>query len=220
MKRKKILVILLSLVLVVAFCGCGNSKSEELEEKVAGTISEEVEKEELNDMQQNTEEKAENIDNSSENEIKDTVDKEEINQPEEADEKNILHTEDIWEDVKETDKICIVIMDENGNEETLLYSKGTGASNCIPYIIKQNVKIYVPLRDNINGIHLVYCDGNSDSKALYTTDSVGVDYNIKDMGNGVQAIMIDDAERRDFNIIIHVSDYDEYIYFLIGYDNQ
>jgi hypothetical protein len=213
MKRKGLKTILCVAFMAVLMCGCGNTGDEtESTAETTETVVEETDAEEEETEESTTVQGPETEEVQEEPEIvEETTDTEEI-----VDQTS----DDVWKTVKETDDICMVVINESQSQELVMNSKGIGAENIITYVVQKGDKIYIPLRDNIRGIFLDYCDRSSEFISLYSFDSIGVDYPIIELDDNLKALEVEDPLAKDYNIKINIEDADDYVYFLIGYDNN
>lgn len=200
MKRIKLLKkVLVITVLSLGLLGCG--KKEDVAVSENSNNEEEIITETENEKQENTEELEE-------------TEKEDDTENVDPDEQEI----NMWKEIGEKEKNCIVVINDKMSSQLIMRSRGAGGEKAVPYIMEDGDTIYIPLNDNMKDIFLYYCDGSSDSITLYSIGSVGVDYHIIDM-YGTKVIKVEEELKKDFYLMINTTEADDYIYYLIGYDN-
>lgn len=204
--KKNILLgyLLISFIFIFTFVGCGKTT---ISSETVDNMQSKVETEEPSITQES------DVESVSEETKKD----EEYTQIKENEEivNQIPNSEDVWKTVKETEDICIVVMNEKTGNIEIINSNGIGSENATVYMMKEEgSKILIPLRENIQDI-----DRFTDrEEVFYSTDSVGVDYPIVDMGDSIKAVEIEDIQEEFYNIMIYISDVSEHIEFLIIHD--
>jgi len=194
---KKVLVIT---VLSLSLLGCGKKETDVAVSENSNN-EEEIITETENEKQENTEE----LEETEKEDDTENVDLEELEI-------------NMWKEIGEKEKNCIVVINDKMSSQLIMRSRGAGGEKAVPYIMEDGDTIYIPLNDNMKDIFLYYCDGSSDSITLYSIGSVGVDYHIIDM-YGTKVIKVEEELKKDFYLMINTTEADDYIYYLIGYDN-
>lgn len=206
MKQKRLVLrsLLIVFILSISLLGCAKESTEVAD---VPEVEAEIESVQEETVVQGTE--TEDVQEEPETTVEEAGQQEEQPAKEES-----LGSASIWEDVKETDDICIVVLDENAGEQKIINSTGIGAENAAVYVMEQQGnKILIPLRDNVR-----YITRDTDkSETFYSISSVGVDYPIVDI-NGIKAIEMEDIPNEYYNIMIYTTDTDDHIEFVIIHD--